>query len=66
METSQGDTYLVFPKEMGDPPLEESEKMREKLLNQVRMCAKIGIQCMDTDPTKRPNIQRILVSLGET
>ncbi|PVH63807.1 hypothetical protein PAHAL_2G111000 [Panicum hallii] len=36
------------------------------LLNQVRICAKIGIQCMDTDPTRRPNIQRILASLCET
>ncbi|PUZ69404.1 hypothetical protein GQ55_2G105200 [Panicum hallii var. hallii] len=54
LETSQGDTYLNL------------KKMRETLLNQVRICAKIGIQCMDTDPTRRPNIQRILASLGET
>ncbi|TKW31685.1 hypothetical protein SEVIR_2G121700v4 [Setaria viridis] len=77
LETSRGDTYFVFPKEMGDQLLEQSEKMRdtlleqsekmrETLLNQVRVCAEIGIQCMNTDPAQRPDIDIILHRLGET
>ena len=40
--------------------------MGDSAWNQVEICAKIGIECMDADPNKRPNIQRILDKLGET
>ncbi|KAG2633237.1 hypothetical protein PVAP13_2NG301500 [Panicum virgatum] len=65
-ETPQGDTYLVFPEEMVDPLLKESEEMRKTLLNQVQKCTQIAIECMDAEQNKRPNIQKILVELGET
>lgn len=44
--------------------LEESES--EVQLEQVRLCAEIGIECTNFDPTKRPNTQNIISRLGET
>ena len=35
-------------------------------LEQVRVCTKIGIQCMDLDPKKRPNTGDIIDRLGKT
>ncbi|CAL4990444.1 unnamed protein product [Urochloa decumbens] len=33
---------------------------------QIKVCSAIGIRCMDIDPVKRPNIQRIIEILTET
>ena len=57
---------MEFPEEMLDPLLKESEEMRKTLLNKVQKCTQIAIECMDAEQNKRPNIQKILVELGET
>ncbi|OEL21155.1 putative receptor-like protein kinase [Dichanthelium oligosanthes] len=38
----------------------------EILLKQVRVCAQIGVECIDPDPEKRPVIQCIIEMLNET
>jgi hypothetical protein len=35
-------------------------------LEQVKLCAEIGIDCMHDDPSKRPDIQDIIGRLNET
>uniref|UniRef100_A0ACD5U833 Uncharacterized protein n=1 Tax=Avena sativa TaxID=4498 RepID=A0ACD5U833_AVESA len=44
--------------------LEESQK--EVQLEQVRVCAEIGIDCTNFDPAKRPDTQYIISRLNET
>ncbi|TVT97019.1 hypothetical protein EJB05_57750, partial [Eragrostis curvula] len=43
-----------------------NESSEEFLLEQIRVCAEIGIQCTDSDSTKRPTIQQIIQVLTET
>ena len=35
------------------------------MLEHVRVCAEIGLQCMDSNPVKRPNIWNIINELGD-
>ena len=35
-------------------------------LQQVRVCTEIGIECIDSNPAKRPDTQNIIDRLNET
>lgn len=35
-------------------------------LVQVRVCIQIAVECIDSDPAKRPDAQHIIDRLGET
>ena len=36
----------------------------QAVLEQIRVCAKISIDCMDLNPAKRPDIQQIIEMFG--
>jgi hypothetical protein len=44
--------------------LEKSQ--RDVQLEQVRVCAEIGIECTNFNPAKRPDMQHIVNRLDET
>ncbi|KAM0862001.1 hypothetical protein ACQ4PT_045532 [Festuca glaucescens] len=44
----------------------ETSDHKDTLLEQVRVCTKIGIECMDLDPKKRPPARHIVDRLDKT